>query len=169
MATKQFIKLTKPHVTPLRNSLSFIADVKWWVSENNADNRTTSPLRLLSIAHSWKWKNVPSLIVAPPSMLFKEPYWGKQCFRGSGENSNPQEKGNTHVLDLCVFNVFFFSSLFENGIRMPWMLYSWVLPLPLPSLNQIPWPVYSFQGDFHITEAENYSASQLTPKNEDRN
>lgn len=73
-----------------------------------------------------------------------------------------------HVLDLCVSNVFF-SPLFENGVRTPLTVYSWVLSLPLPSLNQIPWPVYSFQGDFHITEAENYSASQLTWKNEDMN
>lgn len=28
VATKQFIKLTKPHITPVRDSLSFIVDIK---------------------------------------------------------------------------------------------------------------------------------------------
>lgn len=164
--TKQFIKLTTPHITPLRNSLSFIVDIKWWVSEYNDEIRTVSLLPLLSLAHSWRWKNVPLLIAAPLSVLSEEHYWGKQCIWGSGENRNPQDKGNMYILTFVFLMSFF--HLWKLG-QNAWVLYPWVSPLPLPFLNQIPWPVYSFQGDFHMTEAENYSASQLTQKNEGMN
>lgn len=117
MVIKQFIKLTNPCITPWRNSLSFLAGVKGWVSDNNTQDGITSPFLLLSIAHPRRWEKVPLLIVAPAGsvgFLNSFPQRNTECFWGSRRNRNPQEEGNTHVLGLCGLSMGFFIAIWKR-------------------------------------------------------
>lgn len=72
-----------------------------------------------------------------------------------------------HVSYTFVVLVYFLISIWKQSKNTLGVV-SWAPPLPLPSLKQIPWPVYSFQDDFLLRalKLRTNSISQRTRKSE---